>query len=66
MDQGILLINHPSTIEEVSTLEIPYDEVLPLEIPYNFSQMALSVTPITHMVITVPTFFPFNDTKAVF
>ncbi|XP_050916801.1 uncharacterized protein LOC127131973 [Lathyrus oleraceus] len=65
MDQGILLIDHPSMIEEVYTLEIPYDEVLPLQIPYNLSQMTLSVTPITPMMITVPTKFPFNDTKAV-
>lgn len=27
--------------------------------------MTLSVNPITHMVIEVPTLFPYNDTKAV-
>lgn len=65
MDQGILLIDRPSTIEEVSTLEIPYDEVVPLQIPYNLYQMTLSVTSFTPMVITVPTPFLYNDTKAI-
>lgn len=65
MDQGILLIDHPSTIEEVSTLEIQYDEVLPLQIPYNLSQMTLSATHITPMVITISTSFPYNNIKEI-
>lgn len=65
MDQEILLIDHPSTIEEASSLETPYDEVLPLQIPYDLSQMTLSENPITLMVITIPSPFPFNNTKAV-
>lgn len=66
MNQGILLIYRPSIIEEVSTLEIPYDEVLPLQIPYNLSRMTLSITPIIPMVIIVPTSFPFDNMKEVF
>lgn len=58
MNQGFLLIDFPSMIEEVSTLEVPYDEVLPLQIPWSLSQMTLSVTPIVPMVITIPTSFP--------
>lgn len=37
MDQGILVIDHPSIIEDVSTLEIPYNQVPHLLIPYNLS-----------------------------
>lgn len=65
MDQGILVVDHPSTNEDVSTLEIPYNQVPPLLIPYDFSQMTNSNNPISPMVITVPTSFPFNDTKVV-
>lgn len=59
------MIDRPSKIEEVSTLEIPYEEALPMQIPYDLSQMTLSINPITPMVITIPTSFPFNDTKAI-
>lgn len=65
MDQGILLIDRPSIIEKVSILEILYDEILPIHIPYDLSQMNLSKNPITHMVITIPVSFPYNDTKIV-
>lgn len=65
MDQGILLIDRPSMIEEISTLEILYDEVIPLQIPYNLSQMTLSAAPIIPIVITFSTLFPYNNTKAV-
>ncbi|XP_050919814.1 uncharacterized protein LOC127137391 [Lathyrus oleraceus] len=65
VNQGILLIDLPSTIKDVSTLEIPYDEVPPLQIPYNLSQLTLSTNPIAPMVITVPTSFPYDDTKEV-
>ncbi|XP_050889623.1 uncharacterized protein LOC127094905 [Lathyrus oleraceus] len=37
MDQGILVVGCPPTKEDVFTIEIPYDEVPPLQIPYNFS-----------------------------
>ncbi|XP_050909309.1 uncharacterized protein LOC127123094 [Lathyrus oleraceus] len=65
MNQGILVVDCPSTNEDVSTLEIPYDEVPPLQIPYEFSQLTLSTNPITPIIITVPTPFPYVDTKAV-
>ncbi|XP_050878617.1 uncharacterized protein LOC127082421 [Lathyrus oleraceus] len=65
MNQGILVVDRPSTKEDVSTLEIPYDEVPPLQIPYDFSQLTLSTNPVTPIVITVPTPFPYVDTKAV-
>ncbi|XP_050877554.1 uncharacterized protein LOC127081325 [Lathyrus oleraceus] len=58
MDQGILVVDCPSTKEDVSTLEIPYDEVPPLQIPYNFSQLTLSTNHVTLIMITVPTPFP--------
>lgn len=35
MDQGIFVINLPSIIEDVSTLEIPYNQIPPLFIPYD-------------------------------
>ncbi|XP_050890912.1 uncharacterized protein LOC127096377 [Lathyrus oleraceus] len=65
MNQGILVVDCPSTKEDVSTLEIPYDEVPPLQIPYDFSQLTLSTNPVTPIIITVPTPFPYVDTKAV-
>ncbi|XP_050889358.1 uncharacterized protein LOC127094581 [Lathyrus oleraceus] len=65
MNQGILVVDCPSTKEDVSTLEIPYDEVPPLHIPYDFSQLTLSTNPVTPIVITVPTPFLYVDTKAV-
>ncbi|XP_050896795.1 uncharacterized protein LOC127103590 [Lathyrus oleraceus] len=65
MDQGILVVDCPSTKEDVSTLEIPYDEVPPLQIPYDFSQLTLSTNPVTSIIITVPVPFPYVDTKAV-
>ncbi|XP_050895943.1 uncharacterized protein LOC127102641 [Lathyrus oleraceus] len=65
MDQGILVVDFPSTKEDVSTLEIPYDEVPPLQIPYDFSQSTLSTNPVTPIITTVPTPFPYVDTKAV-
>ncbi|XP_050919836.1 uncharacterized protein LOC127137415 [Lathyrus oleraceus] len=65
MDQGILVVDCPSTKEDVSTLEIPYDEVPPLQIPYDFSQLTLSTNHVTPIIITVPTPFSYVDTKAV-
>lgn len=41
-DQGVLLIDRPSTIEDLSPLEILYGNVLSLQIPYDLSQMTLS------------------------
>ncbi|XP_050896935.1 uncharacterized protein LOC127103747 [Lathyrus oleraceus] len=65
MDHGILVVDCSSTTEEVSTLEILYDEVLPMQIRYDLSPMNLSGSPIVPLVITIPMSFPFNDTKAV-
>lgn len=65
MNQGILVVDCPSTNEDVSTLEIPYDEVPPMQIPYEFSQLTLSTNLITPIIITVPTPFPYINTKAV-
>ncbi|XP_050915939.1 uncharacterized protein LOC127131039 [Lathyrus oleraceus] len=64
IDQGILVVDFPSTKEDVSTLEIPYDEVPPLQIPYNFSQLTVTTNPATPIIITVPTPFSYVDTKA--
>ncbi|XP_050889788.1 uncharacterized protein LOC127095092 [Lathyrus oleraceus] len=65
MDQGILVVDYPSTKEDVSTLEIPYDDVPPLQIPYDFSQLTLLTNPVTPIIITIPTPFPYVDTKEV-
>ncbi|XP_050919407.1 uncharacterized protein LOC127136940 [Lathyrus oleraceus] len=65
MNQGILVVDHPSRKEDMSTLEIPYDEVPPLQIPYDISQLTLSTNPVTPIIITYPTPFPYVDTKAV-
>ncbi|XP_050916461.1 uncharacterized protein LOC127131593 [Lathyrus oleraceus] len=62
MDQGILVVDYPSTKEDVSTLEIPYNEVPPLQIPYDFSQLTLSTNHVTPIIITVPT--PFSITRS--
>lgn len=58
MNQGIFVVDRSSTHEDVSILEISYDEVLPLQIPYGLSQITISNNPVTLMVITVPTSFP--------
>ncbi|XP_050891446.1 uncharacterized protein LOC127096960 [Lathyrus oleraceus] len=65
MDQGILVVDCSSIKEDVSTLEIPYNKVPHLQIPYDFSQLTLSTNPVTPIIITVPTPFPYVDTKAV-
>ncbi|KAI5430338.1 hypothetical protein KIW84_034790 [Lathyrus oleraceus] len=55
INQGIFLVEHSSAADEVSTLEIPYYPVhIPVENP-----------PITPLVITVSTPFPYESTKAV-
>ncbi|XP_050883483.1 uncharacterized protein LOC127086729 [Lathyrus oleraceus] len=65
MNQGILVVDCPSIKEDVSTLEIPYDKISPLQIPYNFSQLTLSTNHVTPIIITVPTPFMYVNTKAV-
>lgn len=65
MNQGILIIDRTSTKKDVLTLEIPYHEVPPLQIPYDLSQLTLSASPVTPMIITVPTPIPYNNTRAV-
>ena len=65
MNQGIVLVEHLSTIEEVATLKIPYDQVQPLEINYDLTPMTISVDPITHLTIIIPTPFPYENTKEV-
>lgn len=64
MNQGIIVAKHISTVEDVETLEIPYDQVQPLEIPYDLSLMTIFVDPVFLLTITVPTLFPDGDTKA--
>lgn len=61
MNQGILIIDRPSTIKDFSTLKIPFDKIPPLQIPYNLSQLTLLVSLATPMIITVLTTFPYND-----
>lgn len=65
MNEGIIVVEHLSTNEDVVTLEISYDEVQPLQIPYDLSPMTIYDNPIAHLVINVPTPFNFEDTKAV-
>lgn len=65
MNQGIIVAEHLSASENVTTLEILYDQVQPLKISYDLSPMTISVDPIIPLTITVPTPFPYGDTKAV-
>lgn len=65
MDQRILVIYHPSTVEDISTLEIPYNQAPPMLIPYDLSLITISNNPFTPMVIKVTTSFPFDDIKVV-
>lgn len=65
MNHGITVAEHLSTIEDVATLEILYDQVQPLEIPYDLSPMTISVDPVVPLTIKVPTHFLYGDTKAV-
>lgn len=41
--QGILVDEHFSSSEDVSTLEIPYDQVQPFQIPYDLSSMTIFI-----------------------
>lgn len=65
MNQGIIVAKYLSTIEDVATLEIPYDQVQHLEIPYDLSPMTISVDPVVPLIIIIPSFFPYGDTKEV-
>lgn len=65
MNQGITLEEHLSTIEDVATLEIPYDQLQPLQIPYDFIPMTISIDPVIPLTIIILAFFPYEDTKAV-
>lgn len=59
------MVEHISASEDVATLEIPYDQIQPLQIPYDMSLMTIFVNPIVLLVIIVPTPFPYEDTKAM-
>lgn len=63
--QGVIVAENMFTIKEVATLEIPYDQAQPLEIPYNLTPMTISIEPVVPLIIIVPTPFPFEDLKAV-
>ena len=65
MNQGIIVAKYLSTIEDVATLEIPYDQVQPLQIPYDLSPMTIFVNPVVPMIINVPNPFPFEDIKSI-
>lgn len=57
MSQGIVTVEHLSTIEEVTTS--------PLEIPYDLTPMKVYVDPVTPLTIIVPTSFPYENMKAI-
>lgn len=65
INQGIILIDRPSKLKDVSIFEIPYAGIPPLQIPYSLSQLTLSANHIVPMIIKVATSFPYDDTKAV-
>lgn len=65
MNQGVVLVEHLSTIEEVATLEKIYYQTKPLKIPYDLTPMTISVDPTTTLTITMPTPFPYENTKAI-
>lgn len=64
IDQGILVVEHLSFSEDVLTLEILYDQVQLLQIPYDMSPMTISINPNVPLVIIILASFPFGDTKA--
>lgn len=64
-DQGIMVVKHLATSEDVATLEILYDQVQPLQILYDMSPMIISDNMVIPLVIIVPTPFPFEDIKPV-
>lgn len=55
IDQCIFLVKHTSDAEDVSTLEIPYYPV----------QIFVVDTPITPLITTVPTPFPYESIRVV-
>lgn len=65
IDQGIIVVEHMSTSEDVATMEILYDQVQPLQIPYDLSPMTISDNLVVPLMIIMPTLFPLEDTKAI-
>lgn len=65
IDQGIIIVEHLSISEDVATLEIPYDQVQPLQIPYDMSPMTICDNPFVPLLISVHRSFPFKETKVV-
>lgn len=63
MNQGVVLVEHLSTIEEVATLEILYDQIQPLEIPYDLTPITISVDLIIPLIIIMPTPFPYEKQR---
>ncbi|KAI5428533.1 hypothetical protein KIW84_033498 [Lathyrus oleraceus] len=55
IDQGIFLVEHSSSADEVSTLEIPYYLI----------QIPVENAPTTPLMIKVSTLFPYESTKVV-
>lgn len=65
MNQIVIVAKHLSTIEDIATLEIPYDQVEPLEIPYDLTLMTIKIDPVVPLTTTLPTHFPYVDTMTV-
>lgn len=53
-------------MDEMATLKIPYDSTLVLfKIPYDVILIPTKEYPITPLVITMPSPFPFERTKVI-
>lgn len=63
MNEGIIVVEHRSSSEDVATLEIPYDQVQPLKISYDLSPMTLSDNLVTPLLVIVPTHFHIGTQK---
>lgn len=66
INDGVLLVEHSSPLENVATLEIAYESVkFPLEIHYDPIHASTITNPIVPLVIYIPTPLPFQSTKAI-
>lgn len=66
IDQKVVIVEQLAIVDEIATLEIPYDLThVPIKIPYDPIPILVTSYPIMPLVITVPSPFSFNSTKAV-
>lgn len=65
VNQGVLQVNSLVKNEEVSIIEPCFDLSNPIEIPYQRVDVAQLNNCVSHVVICMPAYFPYESTKVV-